>query len=56
MLNTAVMGIIRHILTLLAGWLVAKGWMEASQTETVIGAVLALAGVGWSVMDKRMNR
>ena len=53
MLTPAILGIFRHLLTIVAGWLVAEGWIEASQAETVIGAILALIGVGWSVLDKR---
>jgi hypothetical protein len=53
MLTPAMLGIIRHLLTILAGWLVAAGWIEASEAETVIGAVLALIGVGWLVLEKR---
>lgn len=53
MLSQAILGIARHVLTLAAGAFVASGWIEASQVETVVGACLALVGVGWSVVEKK---
>jgi hypothetical protein len=32
---------------------VAKGYVEASQVEPLIGAVLTIGSVVWSVADKR---
>ena len=43
----------RHILTTLGGMAVAKGWLDSSQIEPVAGALLVLAGVVWSLIQKR---
>jgi hypothetical protein len=46
----------RHILTTLGGMAVAKGWLDSSQIEPVAGALLVLAGVAWSLIQKRTAR
>jgi hypothetical protein len=46
----------RHILTTLGGMAVAKGWLDSSQIEPVAGAILVLAGVAWSLIQKRAAR
>ena len=46
----------RHILTTLGGMAVAKGWLDSSQIEPVAGALLVLAGVAWSLIQKRAAR
>jgi hypothetical protein len=43
----------RHILTTLGGMAVAKGWLDSSQIEPVAGAMLVIAGVVWSLVQKR---
>lgn len=48
-----VAGVIRAILTAAGGGLAAKGFVEASQVEPIVGAVLFLGGVLWSVWAKR---
>jgi hypothetical protein len=53
MMNTAVMGIARHILTLAGGYLVAKGTLDAAAAETLVGAGVAVVGVVWSVLEKK---
>lgn len=52
-MKPAVLGIVRHLLTLAAGALVSGGSLDPAQAETVIGALLAIIGVGLSVYDKR---
>ena len=49
---TFIMALVRHLLTGAAGWMVAKGYADAATTEAIIGGVLALIGVGWSVAEK----
>ena len=41
------------ILALFRPALVAKGYIEASDIEPVIGALLTIGSVVWSVADKR---
>lgn len=46
-------GLIRHGLTALGGFLVAKGLVEDSLIQDAIGALMALIGVIWSVAAKK---
>jgi hypothetical protein len=45
-------GIIRHVLTTMGGVLVTKGYLEQSEFEQVIGALMLLIGAGHSVWVK----
>ena len=47
------LGLARHILTTLGGFLVARGAIDADTMNTGVGAAIALGGVAWSVIDKR---
>lgn len=38
---------VRIALQFVAGWLVSRGVIDASMTETFIGAVLSLGGIAW---------
>ena len=53
MLNPAILALIRQILTVAGTALVAKGYVQASDIEPVIGALLTIGSVIWSVADKR---
>jgi hypothetical protein len=53
MLKPAILALIRQVLTVAGTALVAKGYVEASQVEPLIGAVLTIGSVVWSVVDKR---
>jgi len=44
--------LIRHGLTLGAGWLFANGLVDKSDTEKLISAVMTLVGIGWSIYHK----
>lgn len=46
-------GIIRHILTMLAGAVTAHGTVNGEQWEAIAGGAAAIAGVGWSILEKR---
>ena len=46
------LAVVRHLLGLLAGAAVTNGYMDASLVDTLIGAGMGLATVGWSVIDK----
>lgn len=45
--------LIRQILTVVGTALVARGHVEAFDIEAVIGALLTIGSVVWSVADKR---
>jgi hypothetical protein len=48
-----IMGVVRHGLTTIGGAMVANGYLDAAAAETVTGAGIALAGVAWSIWEKR---
>jgi len=45
--------LIRQVLTVAGTALVAKGFVQASNVEPVIGALLTIGSIIWSVADKR---
>ena len=53
MLKPAILALIRQILTVAGTALVAKGFVQASEVEPMVGAVLTIGSVIWSVADKR---
>ena len=53
MLRPAILALVRQILTVAGTALVARGLVQASDVEPVIGALLTIASVVWSVADKR---
>ena len=53
MLKSEVLALLRQILTVAGTALVAKGLVQASDLEPVIGAMLTIGSVIWSVADKR---
>ena len=53
MLKPAILALIRQILTVAGTALVAKGYVQASEMEPLIGAMLTIGSVIWSVVDKR---
>jgi hypothetical protein len=52
-MNEKVSGLIRHALTAIGGFVVAKGLLEESLVQDAIGAVLTLTGVIWSIVAKK---
>ena len=52
-LKPAILALIRQILTDAGTALVAKGLVEASNVEPMIGARLTIGSVIWLVADKR---
>ena len=53
MLKPAILAILRQVLTVAGTALVAKGFVQASEVEPMIGALLTTGSVVWSVLDKR---
>lgn len=45
--------IIRHILTTIAGAVTTHGVVNGEEWESIAGGAAALAGVVWSLADKR---
>ena len=50
---TIIQAIVRHILTAIAGGFAVKYGVDGDTMNAIIGGASALAGVGWSVYDKR---
>jgi hypothetical protein len=48
-----ILGIIRHTLTFVGGFLAMKGYADAEEIETLSGAALTLIGGIWSIVAKR---
>lgn len=47
-----VLGIIRHTLTFVGGFLVMKGFADETMVTEIVGSVIALVGAVWSVIVK----
>jgi phage shock protein PspC (stress-responsive transcriptional regulator) len=48
-----VAAIVRHILTGVAGGMAVKYGVDGVTVDAIVGGAAALAGVGWSLLDKR---
>ncbi|EIE53019.1 hypothetical protein C357_00854 [Citreicella sp. 357] len=53
MLKPAILALVRQVLTVVGTALVAKGYVQASDIEPIIGALLTIGSVVWSVSDKQ---
>jgi hypothetical protein len=51
-----ILGIVRHILTFAGGFLVVRGKIDESTLTEVVGSVVTLAGLVWSVLDKNKKK
>ena len=51
-MKSAVIALLRHLLTFIGGTLVAKGILDAATLTEIIGSVLTLLSVGWMALDK----
>ena len=56
MLRPTILALVRQILTVVGTALVARGFVQVSDVEPVIGALLTIGSVVWSVVDKRGRR
>lgn len=48
-----IQAVVRHLLTAVGGGFFASFGITGSTLEAVVGAVATLAGVAWSLYDKR---
>jgi len=51
-MKSAVIALLRHLLTFIGGTLVAKGLLDTESLQEIIGSVLTLLSVGWMAIDK----
>lgn len=49
-------GVIRHIITTVAGYGVLKGWYDEQTLLTIVSVIFALLGTGWSTVDKKESK
>jgi hypothetical protein len=54
MTKEQVLGVVRHGLTFLGGFLVTKGLLDDGMLQEVLGAVMTLVGAVWSVTSKKV--
>lgn len=48
--------IARHVLTAVGGGLVVKYGVDGATADAIIGGLAALAGLAWSIYDKRKGQ
>ena len=48
-----VLGLVRHALTVIGGAAVANGYLEESITQEIVGVVLTVVGIIWSITSKK---
>jgi len=48
-----VAAVVRHILTAVGGGIAVKYGVDGATIETIAGGIAALAGLIWSIADKR---
>jgi hypothetical protein len=48
-----ILGVVRHILTAVGGALASQGVMSADDTNAIVGGVVALVGLVWSMLNKK---
>lgn len=51
--SAMVQAIVRHLLTAVAGGLFVKYGVDGDTQNAIIGGLTALAGLGWSIYDKK---
>ena len=52
MTQEQVMGILRHVLTITGGFLVAQGLVTDGAMTEIVGGLMAVIGTGWSWYSK----
>lgn len=52
---TIVTAVVRHILTASGGGLAVSWGLDGDTWQGIVGAISTLAGLTWSILDKRGN-
>lgn len=52
-MSTASQALLRHILTIAGGYFAARYGVEADTLDAIVSGATAVAGVAWSLYDKR---
>ena len=53
---TIVQAIVRHLMTTVGGGFLVSFGVSGTTLDAVVGAVTTLAGVAWSLYDKRITK
>lgn len=53
MQSTIIMAFIRHILGFFGGTIAGNGWASSDDVNTLIGAVMTVVALVWSIFEKR---
>jgi positive regulator of sigma E activity len=51
-MQSAVIALLRHLLTFIGGALVAKGILDSAALTEIIGAIITLVSTGWMLVTK----
>jgi len=51
-----ILGIVRHSLTFVGGFLVMKGFTDETMVNEIVGATMTLIGGIWSIIDKKWKK
>ena len=52
LMQSAIIALLRHLLTFIGGTLVAKGLLDATALQEIIGALITLLSVGCMAVEK----
>ena len=52
LMQSAVIALLRHLLTFIGGTLVAKGILDSAALTEIIGAIISILSVGWMAISK----
>ncbi len=52
LMKSAVIALLRHLLTFIGGTLVAKGILDSAELTEIIGAIITLVSTGWMLVTK----
>ncbi len=55
-LQPILMGLLRHLLTIAAGYITARGFLDADTAQGAVGLIIGLVGLIWSAQDKRVQK
>jgi positive regulator of sigma E activity len=52
LMQSAIIALLRHLLTFIGGTLVAKGILDATALTEIIGAIISIVSVSWMAVSK----
>jgi len=52
LMQSAIIALLRHLLTFIGGTLVAKGVLDATALTEIIGAIISIVSVSWMAVSK----